>query len=173
MPRKVWNFYMNDGPHAVELDYSLFNGKEAVYVDGLLQSEKRNLISLSSVHPITVGQSPGALYVRSNGFSHDFDVAADGVSVETGLPVVEPKRSPAWIWLFPLACLGIAIFAAGLSGERGISRAIGVLAVMTCVGFILDRTKPPEERIRNCALTAAACLGLALVWILWNRVLAP
>ena len=172
MPGKTWRVQLEGGIHIVEIQHGIFSPKEYLYVDGVLVSQASKWFALSSVHRFELEGHSAAAYIKSNGYTFDYDLVIDGISVDSGEPVIEPQRLPIWAWLFvvlsffgPLAAFVIS----GATLHRDVVKWIAVTAVGTCFAMILDRTNTPAERVRRSVIVAVLAWVLPLAFFFASR----
>jgi len=172
MPGQTWRVQLEGGVHTIEIQHGIFSPKEYIYVDGVLINQVSKWFALSSVHRFDLEGHLAAAYIKSNGYTFDYDLAIDGISVDTGEPVIEPQRLPIWAWGFvvlsfigPLA--GFAISGATL--HRDVVKWVAVTAIGACFAMILDRTKTPAERVRRSLIVTVLAWVLPLTFFYASR----
>ena len=102
--------------------------------------------------------------LRANNYIYDIALD-DGPTLEGGQYVRPTLSAPIWTWLFVPACIIISIWAGVLAHERLFSKILAGWTATQCFWYLIDRSAPPDERIRKCAFVTLACLGVSAVLV--------
>lgn len=172
--------------HVVELDHNHWTMKRTIKLDGQalqhFQIRSYGVPGMTADDLFEVDGHGVVVHTRVQGITYTYDLAIDGVSVQTGLPLdIHPEvylaepgkkdRMPGWAWLFLGLCVvaGIgAIFVGIVVGgaiahtntpDRGMLRVVGIFTtglVIQAVYSIAVTSKEPDKsersRIMRCAL---------------------
>ncbi len=152
MAIKTWNLTLEDGPHQVMLEHNAFWGKKRLLIDGG-PPQRLGLSGTKGIdaeHPFVLGGHDAIIYIRNNGLSANYDLAIDGLSVDTGQPVTKPPPLPVWGWVFVALCIPL-LFGGGLGAGLGVSGGL------ICYGVSRDVTKPAAARAVICLVVVILC----------------
>jgi hypothetical protein len=164
MAQRTWQLTLEDGPHTVELDHSYWTTRRRINVDGRLLTQadltSKGMYGLGSEDSFRLGTHTLTVYVRSNGFSYNYDLGVDGRSVTTGQAAAQPI--PGWAWLFVAACMLIPLITLG----GAIPAVIGVAGAVGCSSIARDPSKPTAVRAALCSGIVVLCWSLLIGFLL-------
>ena len=138
MSKKAWSFEADGTSHTVEVEYRSFFGEKIVRVDGAsldkkLVQRKSWLQFTGSEERFEVDGHEVIIYTYSKGFNFfKYDLAVDGVSIQTGEPLVPPLPIPGWVWSL-LILNGVIIFLGG-----AFPVVIGLIGTVSCFRIARD-----------------------------------
>jgi hypothetical protein len=159
MPVREWHVSLEDGPHTVVYEMSTFGGKRSITVDNVRQVEESNhSLEMGIDLPFRINQHQGMVQVRSGMLGAKYDLAIDGVSVQTGQPAARMLPLPGWAWIFIGACALIPIITLGGAVPAG----IGAGGAFGCASVARDPRRSESGRVGTCLAIAAGCWGLLL-----------
>lgn len=97
MATRKWTINLEDGVHTVELKHGTISGKRSIFVDGkplkLLPGEEKKVYDTGSTHPFNISDHDCVVIIRSSGFSFEYELTVDGISVDSGLRVDKEEAS--------------------------------------------------------------------------------
>lgn len=108
-----------DGRHQVEFSRNDFTGQRLVKVDGSEVYKQRSGVEVGSELPFYINAHPCAVICKTNGFYSTFDLKTDYVAAP-------PKVTPAWTWIFVIACAIIPVLTLGGAIPAAIGSGGGV-----------------------------------------------
>ncbi|HEX6607581.1 MAG TPA: hypothetical protein VF276_11770 [Chloroflexia bacterium] len=159
MPVREWHFTLEDGRHTVVYETSTFGGKRTITVDNVPRVEDAGRAwQMGADIPFRINQHTGAVHVRSGMLRTQYDLSIDGVSVESGRPMVSLLPLPGWAWIFIGACALIPIITLGGAVPAG----IGAGGAFGCASVARDPNRAASHRVGICTGIAAGCWGLLL-----------
>jgi Fas apoptotic inhibitory molecule (FAIM1) len=155
MAKKIWSFAVDGTSHTVEFEQGALFERKIVRVDGTvldkkLAHRKRWVQFIGSEDGFMLGSHQVIIYTYLKGFRFKYDVtydlAVDGISIQTGEPVLPPLPIPGWVW--PLLVLnGVIAFLGG-----AIPVVIGLIGTANCFRIARDPKKSSDKRIGWCVL---------------------
>jgi hypothetical protein len=165
MFKKTWSFEVDGTSHTVELEQGSFFGGKVVRVDGALLNKelvqsKRWVQFTGSEDRFELGGHEVVVYTDLNGFNFTYDLAVDGVSIQTGEPVVPPLPIPGWVW--PLLFLnGVIVFLGGFFPV-----VIGLIGTAYCFRIARVPKKSLRKRIGWCVVVTVLSWLAFLVFVI-------
>jgi hypothetical protein len=160
MIKKSWSFELEDGQHTVQIEQGFFSKNRKIHLDGkLLGNEVRAKAGWfgEGEYEFDIGSHPCLVVVRNSWLTHSYDLAIDGKSITTGLPLTGIQPMPGWAWAFVVGCALIPL----ISGGGALPLLVGLGGVTTCISIARDTTK-------TTAIRLALCSGVTvLAWILF------
>lgn len=91
MATRNWTINLEDGTHTIELKHGTVSGKRSILIDGnpleLPSGEAKKVYDTGSTHSFTISGHEAVVAIRSSGFSFEYELLVDGISVDTGLPM--------------------------------------------------------------------------------------
>lgn len=162
----MWTVQLEDGQHAIELEHGPFSARQTVSIDGQVAEHGQiSFIDFGGDYPFKIGQHAAQLHARFGWVRYHYDVSIDGVSLETGQPVMPLLPLPRWALILIAVCLFIPLFTLG----GALPAAIGLTGAYVCA--VIAR-RPNWTAARRAGLSigvTVACWGLLLVFL--NTVL--
>lgn len=212
MARKSWTFVLeeNNGhgveptafaprarTHTVELQHNYWTTRRTIHLDQQLVSPSElksyGVFGMSSDDLFRVEEHDCVVHIRSNGITYSYDLAVDGLSVQSGKPMdIAPEvfqvstgtsdKMPIWAWAFLLLCLIVALAAifAGIylgslvrTGPRPdnlrLANLIATPILIQAIYAIMKASKEPgkdeSKRMAKCAMIVART-GLLVALVL-------
>jgi hypothetical protein len=155
MKKLQWNIQLEGVNHTVEMTNG-FKGKQ-IFVNGEninYQPTKKQFTVFAGVQDEFEYQGHKIMIVTEPSFGKARqEIAVDGISVETGQPIVLPLPVPKWGWIFVFACFCIICLGGALPAM------IGFIGAMACA-------KISRMGRKGTAFKVLCCLGVTIVcWV--------
>lgn len=161
MIQKNWSFVLDDGEHTVKCEQSIFS-KRKIRLDGKLLDSENDISAKSRFlgegeYEFNINSHRCLVVVRNSWLTRAYDLAIDGKSITTGMPLTGIPATPKWAWAFVAFCLAIPL----ISGGGALPFLFGFGGAIICISIARDAAKTSVIRL-------ALCFGvIVLAWVLF------
>ena len=165
MIRKIWKIELDGAEHVVQLEQGFFATGKNIRLDGVVLKQdvqqRRSWLGEGEFE-FAIDGHVCLVIVRTNGLVYSYDMAVDGVSVDTGKRVASVPPVPTWAWIFVVACGVIPLVA----GFGALPVLLGFGGAVFCAITARDAQKTMRQKLVTCVVITVGA------WLLFGLLVA-